>query len=168
MAQVEKAFPRMENLFTHHGRFGVRLDSVLSIGGGKVILQAVARDMRIAASSPKADGMKRKFIFGTLPGKERYPMKTSGQPRQPGTGSLLECSDVVGALRRIVKRLHAEPGDHEDLMQEARIHLWVVETARPKPDGELVSSELPLLPEKPPGCRTQPRLFQTSPRSTRL
>jgi DNA-binding CsgD family transcriptional regulator len=61
-------------------------------------------------------------------------MNTSRQPEQFGciaTSSLFESSDVVESLRRIVKRLHAITGDHEDLMQEARIHLWLVETKRP-------------------------------------
>ena len=61
-------------------------------------------------------------------------MNTSRQPTQSAqlaTISLFESSDVVESLGRIVKRLHAIAGDHEDLMQEARIHLWVVETERP-------------------------------------
>src|ERR1041385_8397844 len=61
-------------------------------------------------------------------------MNTSRQPEQFGciaTSSLFESSDVVESLRRIVKRLHAITEDHEDLMQEARIHLWLVETENP-------------------------------------
>src|SRR2546426_73787 len=56
----------MENVFTDRGHFTVRLDSVSSIGAGKAILQALARPMRIADKSAKADRMKRKFIFGTF------------------------------------------------------------------------------------------------------
>src|SRR6266487_3458287 len=37
-----------------------------SNGGGKAILEPLARPMRIGKKSAKADGMKRKFIFGTF------------------------------------------------------------------------------------------------------
>ena len=74
----------------------------------------------------KADRMKRKFIFGTFSRKELYPMNTSRQCCQVGVlaaTSLLESSDVVESLRRIVQHLHERRnGGSAGRLERAKSH----------------------------------------------
>ena len=51
---------------------------------------------------------------------------------EPDTDLLISQPTVLKVLRRMVARMDVNPDDHEDLMQEALLHLWAVQYQHPK------------------------------------